>query len=193
MPYTWFHVGFAFIVFSIIPYIDPISIILGTILIDIEGLLYLLFEIGVPHGYSHSLMGVMIYCLPCVFFSWLFYLVLGRLTKRTYKFKWYLSLVSGIIGLLSHIFFDGCLYPEMKILYPFSSTTGLLYGLMSYRTAVIILVVMFFSGLIILGIKILLKNKTNVIKLILYNFTVKETTTQEAATINSQANKEQRH
>ncbi|HUT80755.1 MAG TPA: metal-dependent hydrolase [Candidatus Bathyarchaeia archaeon] len=187
MPYTWYHIGFAVLLFSLIPYIDPIAIILGTVLIDIEGVLYLLFKIGVEHGYSHSLLGVMIYCLPCVFFSWLFYFVLGKITKRSYNFKWYLSLISGIVGLLSHIFFDGSLYPEMKVLYPFSKNTGLLYGLMSYRTAVIILTVMFFGGILILLVKIILKNKIKIIKMIFYNFPPKVTDVQETKILEESA------
>lgn len=157
MPFTPYHLGFGIFLFSICPYIDVISILIGTVIIDIEGVLYLLFKIGVPHGYTHSLFGVMIYLLPCAFFSWIFFKLLQKKSKLQFKFNWLLSILSSLLGLVSHIIFDGSLYPEMMILYPFSTETGHIFGIMNYQTIVILLTTMFFVGVCIILVKILIR------------------------------------
>jgi len=169
MPFTPYHLGFGVFLFSICPYIDVISILIGTIIIDIEGLLYLLFKIGVPHGFTHSLLGVMIYFLPCAFFSWIFFKILQKKSKLQIRFNWILSILSGLLGLVSHIIFDGSLYPEMMILYPFSTETGHIFSLMNYQTIVILLTTMFFVGVCIIFVKIVLRFKFKINLLLSYN------------------------
>ncbi len=170
MPFTPFHLGFGIFLFALCPYIDAFAILIGTVFIDIEGILYMLFAIGVQHGYTHSLLGVMIYLIPCSVFSWLIYKINQKITNREYKFNIPLSLLSSFIGLVSHIFFDGCLYPEMKILYPFSTQTGHLFGIMNNTSIVILLSSLFAAGVFILVVKILLRYRFKKNILISYNF-----------------------
>lgn len=170
MPFTPFHFGFGVIVFALCPFVDIVAILIGTVIIDIEGILYLLFKIGVEHGYTHSLLGVMIYLIPCTFFSWLFFKIYKKVTKMDYRFNWILSGVSSLIGLISHVVFDGSLYPEMMIFYPFSQVSGHIFGLMSIQTAYVLLAVLFGVGLVIILVKVLLRFKFEKNLLISYNF-----------------------
>lgn len=169
MPFTPYHLGFGVFIFAICPFIDITAILIGTIIIDIEAVLYLLFKIGALHGYTHSLLGVMIYLIPCTFFSWAFYKLLAKITKRKFRFNWILSGISSLIGLISHIIFDGSLYPEMMFFYPFSQVQGHLLGIMSYQTIIIILVSMFAAGALIITVKSLLRFKFEKNILLSYN------------------------
>ncbi|MCK5305030.1 MAG: hypothetical protein KAJ72_07255, partial [Candidatus Heimdallarchaeota archaeon] len=73
------------------------------------------------------------------------------------KYKVYISLFSGILGLFSHIFFDAILYSEIMFFYPFSNTIGTLYNFISPFADYLILGIMFLVGALILGVKYYLK------------------------------------
>ncbi len=169
MPFTPFHLGFGAFVFALCPFIDVTAILIGTIIIDIEGVLYLLFKIGALHGYTHSLLGVMIYLIPCTFFSWVFYKLYMKIANKKFRFNWLYSGISSLLGLVSHIIFDGSLYPEMMIFYPFSQAQGHLLGIMSYQTIIIILISMFAVGALIIAVKSLLRFKFEKNVLLSYN------------------------
>ncbi|MHA1447611.1 MAG: hypothetical protein ACTSSN_13030 [Candidatus Heimdallarchaeaceae archaeon] len=169
MPFTPFHFGFGVFLFAICPFIDVTAILIGCVIIDIEGVLYLLFKIGALHGYTHSLLGVMIYLIPCTFFSWVFYKLLAKMMNKTFRFNWLYSGISSLLGLVSHVIFDGSLYPEMMIFYPFSQVQGHIFGIMSYQTVIIILTSMFALGVIIVIVKSLLRFKFEKKLLISYN------------------------
>ncbi len=160
MPFTPYHLGFAILLFAIINKLDPISITLGCILIDLEGILYILCNIGELHGKFHSLLGVLILIFPIVMLSFI-YNKLGGQYPLNYSFSWFSAMVSAFIGLLSHIFFDAIIYPEMMFFYPFSSKNGFFYGLWDITTAYTILSVMLVIGLILFTTKLLYINKKN--------------------------------
>ena len=147
MPFTPFHFGFAILLFSLVIYLDPITLFLGVVIIDLEGIICLISGTCPLHGITHSLLGVIIFFIPLTLLSWISYKKF-KLEKFLLmpKFNWFISLSSGIVGLLSHIFFDAIIYNEMMFLYPFSREQGLLFGLWSSFTDYIILSVMFFVG-----------------------------------------------
>lgn len=159
MPFTPFHLGFAVLIIGLFPYVDPVAICLGTILIDIEGIIYLLFGVGNIHGPLHSLLGVITLFLPITAISW----ILAKYAKfnRYYKFNLLISALSGIVGLLSHIFFDAIIYREMTVFYPISYQTGILYGLWSTAVDYLILFIFGCVGLIIILCRYHLKKKKN--------------------------------
>ena len=73
MPFTPFHFGFAFFLYSIFPFLDPIALLIGCVIIDIEPLFHLLFNVGELHGIIHSFLGVIVFLIPVSLISWLFF------------------------------------------------------------------------------------------------------------------------
>jgi len=160
VPFTPFHLGFGLFMLAILPFLDPISLLLGTIIIDLEGIFCWIFTFCPMHGVLHSLVGVISFFLPLSFFSWLCYKKF-KLEKFFFfpKFNWILSLTSGVLGLFSHIFFDAIMYPEIKLFFPFSDKTGILYGLIPSWVIYVLLSCMFLIGILIIIAKYLVKNK----------------------------------
>ena len=156
MPFTPVHLGFAIFIFSILPFVDPIALLIGTIIIDVEPIFYLITGIGQMHGIMHSTLGVMVFFIPTSFISWLCYKYL-KLDRYLPKYNIYISLFSGILGLFSHIFFDAILYSEIMFFYPFSNTSGILYKPSSSFAIYLILGIMFLVGALILGVKYFLR------------------------------------
>ena len=156
MPFTPIHLGFAVFIFSIFIFLDPIALILGTILIDLEPIVHLIFNVGQLHGKFHSFLGVIVLTIPISVVSWGCY-KLFKLDRFIKKFSWTFSLISSFLGLISHIFFDTIIYPEMMLFYPFSKDTSIMFGLWSQSTNLWILVGMFCTGAVILTLRIVLK------------------------------------
>ena len=158
MPFTPFHLGFGVLLIAICPFFDPIALLLGTILIDLEPLFHLLFSVGQLHGVFHSVLGVIVLFFPISVISWGSYKLINKWFNYQYKFRWYLSLISSLLGLFSHILFDAGLYSEMMLFYPFTKQTGFLFGYWDSRISMIALSVMFVVGVIILAIRMALKH-----------------------------------
>ena len=156
MPFTPVHFGFAIFIFSILPFVDPIALLIGTVIIDVEPIFYLITGIGQMHGIMHSTLGVIVFFIPTSLMSWLSYKYL-KLDRYIPKYNVYISLLSGILGLFSHIFFDAILYSEIMFFYPFSNTSGSLYNLTSSSAVYLVLGIMALVGALILGAKYYLK------------------------------------
>lgn len=156
MPFTPIHLGFAIFVFGIFPFMDPIALLIGTVIIDLEPIFFLITGIGQMHGIMHSTLGVLVFFLPTSFISWLCYKYL-KLEKYLPKFNIYISLISGIIGLFSHIIFDAILYPEIMFFYPFSKETGILFNIIPFAAVYWILGIMFLVGTIVIILRYYIK------------------------------------
>ncbi len=156
MPFTPIHLGFAIFLFSVLPFMDPIALLIGTVIIDLEPIFYLITGIGQMHGIMHSTLGVLVFFIPTSFISWLCYKFV-KLEKYFPKFNIYISLLSGIIGLFSHVIFDGILYSEIMFLYPFSMQAGMLHNIIPYSAVYWILGIMFIVGMLILGLRYYLR------------------------------------
>ncbi|OLS30866.1 MAG: hypothetical protein HeimAB125_17840 [Candidatus Heimdallarchaeota archaeon AB_125] len=156
MPATPLHFGFAIFLFSILPFMDPIALLIGVAIIDLEPFFYMITGIGQLHGIMHSILGMLVFFIPTTFISWSCY-KLFKLERYLPKFKIYISLLSGIVGLFSHVFFDGILYPEIMFVYPFSKQAGMLYNIIPSSAVYWILVIMLFVGIAILVLRYYLK------------------------------------
>jgi membrane-bound metal-dependent hydrolase YbcI (DUF457 family) len=156
MPFTPFHLGFGICVYSIFLFLDPIALLVGTIIIDIEALMRLILNLSPLHGILHSMLGVIVFSLPTVLISWGSYKIFN-LEKYLSKFNWKISLVSSILGLFSHVFFDSIIYPEVMLFYPFSDKSGFLLGSISSRMDYYLLVILFCIGITILSARFLVK------------------------------------
>ena len=156
MPFTPFHLGFGVFVFSIFIFLDPIALLLGTIIIDIEAFMRLILNLYPLHGILHSLLGVLVFSVPTVLISWGCYKIF-KLERYLPKFNWMISLISSLLGLFSHVFFDSIIYPEVMLFYPFTDKSGFLFGSISDRMDYYLLVILFCIGITILGIRHLIK------------------------------------
>lgn len=156
MPFTPIHLGFSVFIFGILPFMDPIALLIGAVIIDLEPIFHLITGIGQMHGIMHSILGVIVFFIPTTFISWLCYKYL-KLEKFLPKFNIYLSLLSGILALFSHIIFDGFMYPEIMLFYPFSKKTGLIFNAISSSAVYWTLGLMFLIGTILIVLKYILK------------------------------------
>ncbi len=160
MPFTPFHFGFAVFLYSIFPFLDPIALLIGCVIVDFEPLFYLIFNVGELHGIIHSFLGIIIFLIPVTLISWLFFRWF-KLEQYIKPFSPYFSLLSSFLGIFSHIFFDAIIYPEMMFLFPFTKTQGILFGLWSSRIDYIVLSVMFCVGLIVILTRLFIKRYKN--------------------------------
>ncbi|MHA1115149.1 MAG: metal-dependent hydrolase [Candidatus Heimdallarchaeum aukensis] len=156
MPFTPFHFGFAIFLWSILFFLDPVALLIGCVIIDLEPIAYILFGVGRLHGIMHSLLGVFVFLIPTSLLSWGTYKIL-KLERYIKTYNPLISLFSSFIALLSHIFFDAIIYSEIMFFYPFSKKTGMLFGLWSSQTDYLILTIMFFVGGVLLILRFLYK------------------------------------
>ncbi|MHA2329291.1 MAG: hypothetical protein ACXACR_12310 [Candidatus Hodarchaeales archaeon] len=130
MPFSPFHFGPNILFFSIFLFLDPLALIVSSVIPDIEGItaLYILPQLGFPlHGPFHSFTGAIILGLLTGFGSWLIQKYIPKILEILHidlsfnlpQYSLRCSLISAFIGSVSHILLDSALYPEMDLLFPF--------------------------------------------------------------------------
>jgi len=135
MPFTPYHFGpSACIALPLNKYIDIPVFILANVVVDLEPLVVILFGLNYPlHGLCHTFLigtalglvwGLLAYSARS-FFKWL--MQLFRLPYQTSTGK---MVLSGILGIWLHVFFDAILYNEMRPFWPIASNP--LYRVISY-------------------------------------------------------------
>jgi len=123
MPFTPFHFGPALLLYGLFVFLDPIALIYGAILVDLEPAIVMFLRFNYPlHGFMHSIVGVFL-LLPIVYVAtFATRRLLPELdfffTSRKREFTFRLTVVSALIGSFSHIFLDAFLYPEMNLAWP---------------------------------------------------------------------------
>jgi len=137
MPFTPFHFGPALLLCGIFVFLDPIALIYGSILVDLEPAIVMFLKLNYPlHGFMHSIVGVFL-LLPIVYVATI---ITRRLlpsidlffTSRKRKFTFRLAVVSALVGCFSHILLDSFLYPEMNLAWPLSYWNPLLNTELSF-------------------------------------------------------------
>lgn len=163
MPFTPFHFGSSLFIISIVTFLDPLALFIGSIAPDIEGItaLFILPHSNLPlHGPFHSFPGAIILGLVSGFFSFFFWKIIriNSFTYQSIQIQFTLSngLISGLIGSFSHILLDAPLYPEMNLFYPIHG--NFLYQTLPFSGPYLFCVIAGFTGLIILFYKISTKN-----------------------------------
>lgn len=123
MPFTPFHFGPALLIYGIFVFLDPIALVYGAILVDLEPAIVMFLRLNYPlHGFMHSIVGIF-FLLPVVY---VFTVITRRLlpdldfffTSKKREFKFWLVGISALIGSFSHVLLDSFLYPEMNLAWP---------------------------------------------------------------------------
>jgi hypothetical protein len=133
MPFTPFHLGPSLLIGVIFfPLLYVPAILLGSIIVDIEPLWFLLFGLPVLHLFFHTFLGATILALILAFVVYLLRGFLGEIMTafRLPQLASPLSItVAALIGAYSHIVLDAFLYPEMQPFWPLAGNP--LLGLVS--------------------------------------------------------------
>lgn len=173
MPFTPFHWGMSILIMSLLLFLDPGALFIGSIIPDIEGITawFILPGMGLPlHGPLHSFTGAIFLGIITGIFSWLsfkyifpFLIIKFKVelpvTIPRYSLK--CSLLSAFIGTFSHILLDSPLYEEMDLVYPFGIGNPL-FGFVHSSLIYFFCIICFFIGISILIIRLMginVKNK----------------------------------
>ena len=123
MPFTPYHFGPAFLIGVLLfPFIDFATIVVASVILDLEPLAVILFNLPMPlHAFFHTYLGATIVAII--------------LSVGIYPFRKYLNEIvaffglrqessfrhifpASIIGTYSHVLLDSFLYVEMNPLFP---------------------------------------------------------------------------
>jgi membrane-bound metal-dependent hydrolase YbcI (DUF457 family) len=129
MPFTPFHFGpSGFIGLLLLKWVDFPTILLASVVIDIEPFLVLMFNLSYPlHGFFHSFLGASIVAILLIL---IMRYLKGYLSAfmNPFKLKQDATLRSialgAFIGAFSHILLDAPIYVEMD---PFSQLLEILF------------------------------------------------------------------
>ncbi len=148
MPFTPFHLGIALLIGIIFyKYLDMISILIGSVILDIWPFLVLI--LGLPytfHGFSHSFLIAILASLILAIARFSFNKFINL--KRSFSIIFF----SFLIGTFSHVLLDAPLYSDMVPFWPLVFNP--FYGLYNYSSAVWFSIVCFLVAFILILIKL---------------------------------------
>lgn len=158
MPFTPFHFGIALLLFAIMPFLDPVSLFVGSVIPDIEGItaLFILPNLGLPlHGPLHSFLGAIVLgvitggtCYLILQYSGL-HDIMNKTLPTSITLK--KSIISALLGTFSHIILDAPLYEEMNPFFPFTGNPYL--GIIPSSDVYLICIISYILGGLIMLIK----------------------------------------
>ena len=170
MPFTPFHLGPALVIGIIfIYYVDFPTLLVASIILDIEPFLVLLLDLNYPlHGLFHSFLGGTIIILPLSVIMFKIRTFMNPITnffKIEQNSSFMNILAASIIGIYLHILLDAPLYSDIQPFFPlnfnpFLNTSGLVGITTNFFCAYCFLaaIILYF---IHLAIKFKNKNKNN--------------------------------
>ncbi len=136
MPFTPLHFGpHACVALPLRRYVDLPVFLLANVVVDIEPLLVLTFNLSYPlHGYCHTLLigGLLGFLLATIAFP--FRGVLRAAMRRArlpYEPSFMKMAIAGVAGAWLHVLFDATIYHEIDLFWPIYGNP--LYGLSSYQ------------------------------------------------------------
>jgi membrane-bound metal-dependent hydrolase YbcI (DUF457 family) len=123
MPFTPFHLGPALVIGIIfIYYVDFPTLLVASIILDIEPFLVLLLDLNYPvHGLFHSFLGGTLIILPLSFIMLKIRPFMNPITnffKIEQNSSFVNILAASIIGIYSHILLDAPLYSDIQPFFP---------------------------------------------------------------------------
>lgn len=109
MPFTPFHMGPALLIWGLFPRrLDLMSILVGSVILDLEPFYYLVQGSPFLHRFFHTFLGATIVGIVLVILFNRFYSPMGS------------KIIPGIfLGLYFHILLDSILYRDMLPFYPY--------------------------------------------------------------------------
>lgn len=152
MPFTPFHFGAnSCIAFLFKKYIDfPVFIIINVI-VDLEPLAVMLFNLRYPvHGYCHTfLVGSLIGALAAILFYFGKGLLKGlmKLLHLPYDTSLRKILFSSVLGVWFHVLLDAPLYSDIRPFYP--SINNPLYGRVEFFIMYLTCTILFIPAFIL--------------------------------------------
>jgi hypothetical protein len=99
MPFTPFHAGIALLLWALAQ-LDVVALLLGALLPDAEGFLFLLRVYPTAHGPLHSILGAALLAIPVAALSFGIRKRLGALLPAKVIF------ISALLGTFSHLLLD---------------------------------------------------------------------------------------
>ena len=164
MPFTPYHLGPAMLIGALLfPLIDITTIMIASVILDLEPLIVILFNLPMPlHAFFHTYLGATI--------------VAFALSVLVYPFRRYLNgivsffglrqvssarhiVASSLIGTYSHVLLDSFLYSEMNPFFPFLGNPFL--GLLGSGFVYTLCVVLGLAGFFIYLLRVLLNLGVN--------------------------------
>ncbi len=152
MPFTPFHFGaHACAVLPLQRKLDIPAFMLSNVIIDIEPLLVIFFNLNYPlHGYVHTFIGSIIIgslwgCIVYVSRKPLSKVM--NFLKLSYVPSIRISILSGALGGCLHVLFDAPIYADIKPFYPLSINP--LYGLVSIPMMYLLCTLFFIPAIVL--------------------------------------------
>jgi len=124
MPFTPFHFGPGLLIsLTFLSFIDILTFLIASVIIDIEPFLVLVFDLNYPlHGFLHSFLGGTFIAIPLAVITYKirgYFSSLLSFLKVEQKFSFNKILVSSIIGIYIHILLDSPIYLDIQPFFPF--------------------------------------------------------------------------
>ena len=145
MPFTPFHLGPGLLIGLIFfPLLYLPAVLLGSIIVDVEPLSFLILGLPVLHLFFHTFLGATILALILALIVFLLQELFGGimrvflLPQKTSPMNITLAV---LIGAYSHIILDAFLYPEMQPFWPLLGNPFL--GLVSSSTVYLFCIICF--------------------------------------------------
>lgn len=151
MPFTPFHFGpHSTVALPLRKYIDIPVFIGANIIVDVEPLLVMAFNLDYPlHGYCHTFLIGGLLGLAWGVAAYPFRGLIGKamaVQSLPYSPSRWKMAISGMLGIWLHIAFDAPLYYEMKLLYPFGWNPFV--GIMEMGTVYMVCALLFIPALV---------------------------------------------
>ena len=152
MPFTPYHFGpSGFVGLALRKWIDIPVFVLANVVIDLEPLAVILFDLNYPkHGYFHTFLVGAVIALVWGLIAYWGKSILQRLMKLfhlSYETNFRKMLLSAILGIWFHILLDGQLYTDIQPFWPLKANP--LYGLLSYNTIYLICKISFLPAIVL--------------------------------------------
>lgn len=155
MPFTPYHFGPALLIGVLLfPFIDFATIVVASVILDLEPLAVILFNLPMPlHAFFHTYLGATIVAIILAIGIYPFRKYLNKLValfglRQESSFRHIIP--ASIIGTYSHVLLDSFLYAEMNPFFPFLGNpfVGLLTGGFVYNLCLVFGIIGIFAYLI---------------------------------------------
>ena len=162
MPFSPFHFGIALLIQSILLFLDPFSLFIGSVILDIEGITawFILPNSFVQlHGPLHSFtLAIIVGSISGLLINLIYTLLIDYYKiENLPKFTKRVSIGSSLFGTISHVILDAFLYEEMDLFYPIEG--NMLFGMFSSSEVYLFCILAGIFGLLVLCFRLILKTR----------------------------------